>query len=93
MLKPYGMSYYDFLIAHNWWTRKARIAALEGDASLLRGYYIDAQTDHDEAAGSESAQATAAAANVHIGDNVHVGGSVRAGGKPVATNTASGGGH
>ena len=59
VLKPHGLSYYDFLIAHNWWARKAKVAAASGDTSMLRVYF-----------GLEKA---AEKSNVHIGDNVHVG--------------------
>jgi Zn-dependent protease with chaperone function len=93
VLKPYGMSYYDFLIAHNWWTRKAKIAALEGDSSVLRGYFaVATQTsDDDDDEDADAAPSSAQAANVHVGDNVHVGSNVRAGGKAIATHAADGG--
>ena len=84
ILKPQGLSYYDFLIAHNWWTRKAKIALLSGDSTVMRSYFgVDKDTEDD----AQDDEATAAAANVHIGNNVHVGNNVRVGGKPVATDT------
>ncbi|HZP66843.1 MAG TPA: M48 family metalloprotease, partial [Rudaea sp.] len=35
VLSQHGLSYYDFLIAHNWWSRKARIALVTGDGSVM----------------------------------------------------------
>ena len=94
MLKAKGLSYYDFLIAHNWWSRKARIALVRGDGSVLRSYYSLAQDgagDDDSDAGDDDAREKAAAANVHIGNNVHVGNNVRAGGQAIKTKDGGGG--
>ena len=95
VLKAKGLSYYDFLIAHNWWSRKARIALVRGDGSVLRSYYSLAQdgASDDDADGSsdDDARAKAAAANVHIGNNVHVGNNVRVGGQAIKTKDGGGG--
>jgi Zn-dependent protease with chaperone function len=72
VLKAQNLSYYDFLIAHNWWSRKARVEALAGDSSLLNAYYsLDAD------AGADAANAEAA--GVHVGGHVHIGSGVRIG--------------
>ena len=84
VLRPHDLSYYDFLIAHNWWSRKAKIAVLAGDASVMRTYY-GLDTANDEA---EDAREQAAASGVHIGNNVHVGNNVRVGDKPVKTQSS-----
>jgi Zn-dependent protease with chaperone function len=76
ILKPRGLTYYDFLIAHNWWSRKASIAALSGDSSIMQHYYGLASGDDDNDAES---------ADVHIGSNVHVGNNVQVGGHAVKT--------
>ena len=77
VLKPHGMTYYDFLIAHNWWSRKAKIAMVGGDSSIVRAYYgIGAKTTADA---DDEGEADEAAANVQVGSNVRVGG------KPVAS--------
>lgn len=78
VLKSHGLTYYDFLIAHNWWARKGKIAALTGDPSILRQYFALKSEDDDD-------DAPATASNAHVGKNVHTGGSVLVGGKPVAT--------
>lgn len=80
VLKAQGLSYYDFLIAHNWWARRAKIAALSGDPSMLQHYFGLASKDQDDD-GEDDATAQAEAANVHIGNNVHVGNNVHIGGK------------
>jgi len=83
VLKPKGLTYYDFLIAHNWWSRKATIAELTGDNTILARYYGLALNEEDADTG-----AAAEDANVHVGDNVHVGKNVQVGGgrseKPAA---------
>lgn len=73
VLKAQNLSYYDFLIAHNWWSRKARVQALAGDSSLLTAYY-SLESQSDDTAGRE-----AEAAGVHIGGNVHIGSGVHVG--------------
>jgi len=77
-LAPHGLSLYDFLIGHNWWSRKARIAAMTGDTRLLSDYMGAAQ---GQRAGVTREQAKAS--GVHIGDNVRIGKGVTIGGKPV----------
>jgi Zn-dependent protease with chaperone function len=73
ILKAQGLTYYDFLIGHNWWSRKAKIAALTGDDSIMREYYgLDSKDADDDHANAE-------AAGVHIGNNVHIGANVRIG--------------
>ncbi|HEX6832965.1 MAG TPA: M48 family metalloprotease, partial [Rudaea sp.] len=74
VLKPQNLTYYDFLIAHNWWARKGKIAAITGDSSILKQYYA---LDSDEDS------------SVRVGANVHTGGNVLVGGKPVATGSAA----
>ena len=87
VLKPHGLTYYDFLIAHNWWSRKGKIAMLGGDGSIVRAYYGIGKnsTAAAEEEDSDETESDAAAANVHVGKNVHAGNNVRVGGKPVAT--------
>jgi Zn-dependent protease with chaperone function len=72
-----GMTTYEFLIGRNWWMRKAAIAALTGDTTLIarisgRGDDEETATDDDEDAADD--------AGVHIGEGVHVGDGVRIGG-------------
>jgi len=77
ILKPHGLTYYDYLIGHNWWTRKATIAAIGGDESVMQTYFaaVRASAGLDE---------TAEQAGVQIGSNVHIGKNVRVGGKEMA---------
>ena len=77
LLAPHGLSYYDWLIGHNWWSRQATIAALGGDVSLMQAYFSPPEADAD------ATRAQAAAAGVQIGGNVAIGGNVRIGGKQV----------
>jgi Zn-dependent protease with chaperone function len=82
LLAAHGLSYYDWLIVHHWWSRKATIAALSGDISLVQAYY---------GSGGDDAAATrepAAASGVTLGENVTIGANVRVGGKPVSTAPA-----
>jgi Zn-dependent protease with chaperone function len=81
ILKPYGLTYYDFVIGDNWWMRKAALALLDGDDNVLRkfegiGASSDATADDED---GDDAQAEAAA-NVHVGNNVQVGKGVHVGG-------------
>lgn len=69
LLKPHGLSYYDYTIASSWWSRKASIAALTGDDSLVRRYVL-LQSDDDD----DDDEAIVASSNVHIGSNVHING-------------------
>jgi Zn-dependent protease with chaperone function len=81
LLKPYGLTYYDFLIGDNWWMRKAALALLDGDDSVLRqleGIGTHSQSD-DENEPDEDAEAESA--DVHTGKNVHVGNNVRVDGR------------
>ncbi|MEO8673175.1 MAG: M48 family metalloprotease [Tahibacter sp.] len=79
VLKPYGLSYYDFLIAHNWWSRKARIASLDGDSSLMERYLgVPASTGRAAAANAQAA-GVRIGGNVKIGSNVHIGESNKTG--------------
>jgi Zn-dependent protease with chaperone function len=73
VLAAHGLTYYDFLIGHNWWARHAKLAAVGGDTSLLSAYFGLKPT------------ATAPADGVHVGDNVNIGKNVRIGGKEVRT--------
>src|ERR1700722_2137889 len=73
VLKPNGLTYYDYQIAHNWWMRKANIAAVTGDPGILAAYLGLATDDDDKPSQG----------NVHIGANVHIGG------KPVTTEPAA----
>jgi Zn-dependent protease with chaperone function len=80
ILKPYGLTYYDFVIGDNWWMRKAALALLDGDDKVLRtfegiGASSDAAADDDD----DDAQAESAA-DAHTGSNVQVGRNVRIGG-------------
>jgi len=74
VLKQRGLTYYDYVIAHNWWMRKANIAVISGDTSVMRAY-LGLASSNDDDKPSQS--------NVHIGANVHIGG------KPVTTEPAS----
>jgi Zn-dependent protease with chaperone function len=86
LLKPYGLTYYDFVIADNWWTRKAALALLDGDDSVLRRFEgigdHHASTTRDD----DDDDATAEAANVRVGKNVHTGKNVRTGGQAAKTS-------
>lgn len=76
VLAAHGLTYYDFLIGHNWWARHAKLAAVGGDTTLLSTYF------------ALKPAATAPAAGVHVGDNVNIGKNVRIGGKAVETADA-----
>lgn len=78
LLKPKGLTYYDYSIASSWWARQANIAALTGDDSLLRRYVPLQSADDDD-----DTDDTAAAS-----DNVHIGSNVRINGKAVTTEHA-----
>ena len=73
-LAPHGLSLYDFLIGHAWWSRKARIDAALGDTATLRAL---------AAAQSAPPRAQAAESGVKVGDNVNIGKGVRIGGQAV----------
>lgn len=72
-LKPRGLSYYDYVVAQKWWSRKALIDALGGDDATLRRLVSAGGDDDDDQT------ARAEAAGVHIGRNVRVGHGVRVG--------------
>lgn len=76
LLAAHGLSFYDYVIAHNWWSRKVKIAALTGDPAPLQAYYT----------APASTRAQAGAAGVRIGNDVSIGDNVRIGGKPVRTS-------
>lgn len=79
VLQAHGLTYYDFLIGHNWWSRQAKIVALRGDDSMLRTYFAEAAEP-----APDDAHADAEAAGIHVGNNVHIGSNVRIGGKTAA---------
>ena len=82
VLAPHGLTYYDYLLGHNWWSRKVTVAALAGDTAPLQDYFSAMQP---EAEAEAQAKADAEAAGVHIGENVKIGGNVRIGGKAAVT--------
>jgi Zn-dependent protease with chaperone function len=84
LLEPHGLSFYDYLIAHNWWTRKVMIAALAGDGEPMQAYFSAPDAPDD-------VRADAAAAGVEIGEGVSFGDNVRIGGKPVKTRASDDG--
>ena len=82
ILKPYGLSYYDFVIADNWWMRKAALALLAGDDRVLRtfegiGTGTEAAADDDA---SDDTDTDGVDANVQVGNDVQVGKNVHVGG-------------
>jgi Zn-dependent protease with chaperone function len=81
LLQPQGLTFYDYLIAHNWWSRKVTVAAMTGDSEPMQAYFRPA----DEPDAEAQAKADAAAAGVHVGDDVHMGDNVKIGGKAVKT--------
>lgn len=84
VLGAYGLSYYDFQIGHNWWSRQLKIEAMAGDSAPLQDYYSAMQTKQD-ASRSESAEAS----GVHIGKGVKIGNNVKIGGEPVSADSDS----
>lgn len=78
LLQPQGLTFYDYLIAHNWWSRKVTIAALSGDAEPMQAYFTAPEETPD-------VREQAAADGVQIGEGVKIGGNVRIRGKPVRT--------
>ncbi len=83
VLKPQGLTYYDYLITHNWWMRKANVAMVAGDTSIMRNYLGLASDDEDDD------DDNASTSNVHVGSNVHMGSNVHISGKPVTTESSS----
>ena len=89
ILKPYGVTYYDFVIADNWWMRKAALALLDGDDTVLRR--LEGIGTHSTAADADDAgddnddddTQAEAAANAHTGSNVQVGKNVQVGDRKV----------
>jgi Zn-dependent protease with chaperone function len=90
ILKPYGLSYYDFVISDNWWMRKAALALIAGDDSVLRRFEgIGASSQSTDSDDSDE-DAAAEGANVHVGNNVRIGKNVQVGGheaKPRSTSS------
>ncbi|MEO7199994.1 MAG: M48 family metalloprotease, partial [Dokdonella sp.] len=86
LLAAHGLGYYDFIIGHNWWSRKARVEALAGDSALLSAYYSSAEVAEPateaatEAAAPESS-GTNVGGNVHIGEGVRIGAAAAAKGE------------
>jgi Zn-dependent protease with chaperone function len=81
LLKPYGLTYYDFVIGDNWWMRKAALSLLDGNDAMLRqleGIGTHAQADDDDQSDDD---VESEAANTRAGNNVHVGNKVRVGGR------------
>jgi len=93
MLKPYGLTYYDFVIGDNWWMRKAALALLDGDDTVLRR--LEGIGARGEAAAADDTgdddDAETEAANVRVGKNVHVGSNVHIGGHETKPQDAAGG--
>lgn len=73
-LAPHGLDFYDFLIGHAWWMRKARIDAALGDSQTMQALAAAQRPARDD---------QAARAGVHFGDKVRIGKGVRVGGQPV----------
>jgi len=91
-LKPYGLTYYDFVIADNWWMRKAALALLDGDDNVLRRYEgIDANAAAAAADDGEEEDddADGSSANVQAGNNVRIGKNVQAGGHDAKAKNAN----
>jgi predicted Zn-dependent protease len=87
ILAPHGLTYYDYLLGHNWWSRKVTVAALAGDTAPLQDYFSAMQPEAEaeaEAEATAEVKAEAEASGVHIGENVKIGGNVRINGKAVA---------
>jgi Zn-dependent protease with chaperone function len=78
LLQPHGLNFYDYLIAHNWWSRHVTIAALAGDPAPMQAYFTAPEPEYD-------VREQAAAAGVQIGEGVEIGGNVKIGGKSVKT--------
>jgi hypothetical protein len=94
-LKPYGLSYYDFVIVDNWWMRKAALALLDGDDSVLRRYEgLDssgaAAAADDGDGNEEDDDADGASASVQTGNNVRVGQNVQVGGRDAKAKNTNG---
>jgi len=83
------VTYYDFVIADNWWMRKAALALLDGDDTVLRRLEgigtrsTAADTDDASDDNDDDDSAAEAAANVHTGSNVQTGKNVRVGDRKV----------
>jgi Zn-dependent protease with chaperone function len=78
VLAPFELSYYDYLIGHNWWSRKLTLDAMAGDTSGLQAYYDTAESP-EESSPSVSIDP----------DKVKVGKGVYVGGKPLRTSKTS----
>lgn len=77
VLAAHGLTYYDFLIGHNWWARRVKIAAIDGDTSLIATYFGTPPATNAEKTG------------VHIGNNVNIGSNVRIGGDDADSHETS----
>lgn len=71
VLKPRGFTYYDYTIGSLWWTRKASIAALTGDTSLMRQYLAQETADDDD---DDAPKTVATGPGVHVYSNVRISG-------------------
>lgn len=96
LLQLYDLTYYDFVIADDWWMRKAALALLDGDDTALRRLEgigtRSAAADADDSSDDDDDDSQAeAAANVHTGNNVQVGKNVRVGGQAAKAKDANGG--
>lgn len=75
VLAPYELSHYDFLVDHNWWSRKLKLDAMAGDTSGLQAYYDTAESPEESTP------------SVLIDpDKVKVGKGLYVGGKPLRTS-------
>lgn len=70
LLAPLDLSWYDWTIAHNWWSRRVTLAALAGDTRQREAYF---------APSTDTQRPPAAASGVQIGENVQRGDGVRIG--------------
>jgi Zn-dependent protease with chaperone function len=74
LLAPLDLSWYDWTIAHNWWSRQVTVAALSGDTRPLQVYFGAAEA---------APAAPDSSPNVRIGENVELGAGVRIGARAV----------
>ena len=72
VLKPRGFTYYDYTIGSLWWSRKASIAALTGDTSLMRRYL--AQETGDDGDDDDTPKTVSTGPGVHVYSNVRISG-------------------
>lgn len=67
-LQARNLAYYDYLLAHNWWTRHVTLAAMGGDPVPMQRYF---GTDESDAT-ARSAETVEIGAGVEIGSNVEI---------------------